>query len=258
MLGCGALLGITDLNADGQPVAGGADATAGPTVDGGGVRIGAEGGWCAVNAPGAAFCDDFGGASLSEAWSIEAGGVGGTGTLDGDVHTSAPFGFTARVEPTATGFAQWSLRRTFAESRRIKVAFDGRLDTLESQNTKAEITLATVSFAGDGKDPSYALDLTSRSDGLHVVEHLSSGSTSDHPLSFAMPEGAWKRIGLSVDTGAPPSIAVTVDDGALPVGQVAPDPKAHGAPTVHIGIPHATGPSGPRVAHIDNLVVDLL
>ncbi len=243
LVGCGSLLGITELGTD-APADGETDAGAS---------------WCSANAGTATFCDDFGDPSLSAGWSIESSGSGGTGTLDRETYTSAPAAFTAEVAPADTIPAQWCLRKTFdVGDAGVRLALDLRVETLEAASAQASLSLATLAFAGVGQEHAYTLDLALRADGLHLLEHLSTGEDADRPLLLLPLAATWMRIELIFERAAeaPPRVSVTVNGEVLLAPQLAGDGNANGAPTVRLGIVAASGYSGIRTAHFDNVVVD--
>ena len=250
-LGCGAVFGITELTSD-------APGDGGPLGDGG---IDASS-WCSAQAPDATFCDDFGGPSLREGWSsVEASGAGGAGTLDKNVFLSAPSAFTARAQSSDKGYAQRCLKKTFVGGPAgVVVGIDARIDVLEADNAASNMTIVNVSFAGTGQEHPYALDVNLQADGLHLLEELSSGTVTDHPLRYTPTKETWMRIELDFHRAAPaaaPTASVKIN-GQSPVDPiVVSDAKASGSPTVRVGIPYVLGSSAQRFAHVDNVAVYL-
>jgi hypothetical protein len=249
MLSCDAVIGISELHAD-------------PSRDGGVSTDAAEGNrsaagtWCRDQGD-VAFCADFSMASLIDGWTVEAAGNGGTGTLDPKLHTSDPFGFTATAQPNGDQIGQWCLRKDFtAVDTNVRLVFAARLDDLAAGDTTAALTLASLVF-GEGQAMSYALELGVHSDGLHLTERL-AGQAMEHLLKTPPQAATWTHFELHVDRKtSSANIGLTMDGGdALGAPQV-PAGTISGAPTLRIGVVRAVGPNTNRVAHFDDVLVDL-
>jgi hypothetical protein len=211
----------------------------------------ALGPWCSANAAAATFCDDFSGPALTSGWSPEASARGGTGTLDPAVTRSPPSAFTVDVEPTGSEGAGFALAQTFpAATASITLAFDLRVDDLEAGNASASLTLAGVTFASG-----YALDLVVRSDGTVLVEQPATGAAVEHPLKAKVTAMTWSRV--EIDVGASGSVDLRLDDADALGASFSSASSASGTVTLRIGALSATGATAPRIAHFDDVVVDV-
>ena len=248
---CGGLIGIQELHADGALAADGGSGGA-PDGDGAPVDAATLGPWCSANATAATFCDDFSGPALTSGWRIEVSARGGTGTLDPDVNQSPPSAFKVLVDPTDSEGAGFALMRDFpAATTRSTFAFDVRVDDLQAGKTSVTLTLARLTFASG-----YALDLVLRSDGAVLVERpAGTAGAVEHPLKAKLTAMTWSRI--EIDVLATGSVGLQLAGADALGASFSSASSASGTVTLRLGAPSAAGGSATRIAHFDDVVVDV-
>lgn len=214
LAGCALLFVSTDGLSDGTAPneAGGAEATtdapqedgglpgSDASIDGAGDADGAESSsrFCTQN-PGHGFCDDFDDRSdVKQGWDLS---VGGRGVVDSDVMVfrSAPRSFASRTPAGAPQISYAALQHDFAETTRIKVAFDV-LVTLPTGN--AGDSMATVAF------PNGYIDIVWFSDGHLTMTERTSDPNVEHAVTRKILPGAWARLEVVLTPG---HLAATID-----------------------------------------------
>ena len=251
---CNDVLGITSLSV--APSSGDAGTDAG-------------GDWCSANAPNATACEDFDGPDgfARGGWSEPTGNFGEHGVLDDAVFRSPPRALTVSSPPLPNGGrpAQWCIVHPFPASRRVSLAFDLRIDTLDPDG--AYVTLADIALAGappgDGTHVSISYDRV----GLHILVLQSQQPVGDHTLaaSPAIAVGAWARLELNVerdaDGGAGAVASAKLDGHAVMLADGTPAARfvvaGAGNTTVILGACFVSPPSIAQIVHIDDAVVDL-
>jgi hypothetical protein len=158
-----------------------------------------------------------------------------------------------KVAPTDSLSSQFDLRKDFTQPwSTLSLALNVRVDSLESGNANASLSLGTLDFVA------YALAMELHGDGLHLVERF-TGQTVDHLSKVSLAVATWVHVQLSAtrDAGGAPKIALMLDGNDALGGVFTGGAAVVAAPTLRIGIVKATGPSSPRVAHFDDAVIDL-
>lgn len=253
----------TDTGA--MPDAPSADVSMGPGIDAG--RDAARdarpdapppeaGPWCQTHAH--YFCSDWDEGSLNAQWtSVYSVGEGGV-ALDKSTSTSAPASFVATVPALPSGAtSHQALTHQFpVTAKSIDVAFDLRIDALDT-STSAQPT-ETLAIVFDGNSNPYSLQLNlvvgDTQLGEQVPNDAGGHSYAGWPFSSQPPTGVWTHYVLHVDLSSSPSASMWMNDAG--VVSHALSGYVPGTVTLQVGVCYTPGATTGTKVHYDNVTLD--
>ncbi len=224
------------------------------------VESGSDGGrYCSTLGSTPAFCDDFDDEGPFIKWSGSEIGPSGSVVRDRSASQSAPNSLLATSGPSADSTTAY-LRVTSPSSvRRVRVAYDLRVESRDSQSACAEVSY--IRFGTANRAHAFYLRLNggaTPSAGFTAQAYLPDAAVPQNSVSFAgNPFASWTRVVIDYDLGAAPHVSVTLD--GVPAGGAALDPALFkpDVATAEVGVRYTGHPSSSAwQLRYDNVTVD--
>jgi len=243
--------GASDADAS-KPSPDASDASAEATAE--------AGGWCATNAAGAEFCEDFD--SVAGLGRFEHQQVfGGTLSLDGKATRSAPNALLAVADPTADPDAGASstlfvLHAPGKTATRATLAFDVRFERF-SQTSTTRLDFGVVYFGlSGGRVYEVGLEVTSDRRPYVYQYDPRSDSTTTSAKTSPLAVGQWARMQLTVRY-ADAQADLDIDGVRVVSGLALQPPGPSGVISFATGVEWAMSPHDGWSVRLDDETCDL-
>jgi hypothetical protein len=233
-----------------------ASAEASDAVDAGSVD-GDAGRWCASLVPAPMFCDDFDDeGDFLPKWSNVILRNGGTVTRDPSAFRSAPSSMLASTPSSTMDSSGYLVFSPSTTVQHVKLAYDMRIDTRDTQAGYAEI--AYVVLTGAYRTDFYIRAYQDPMKNGFTTESLSDGSVPQHVLDLGstMTFDTWRRVAIDIDVATAHAVTVSIDGIQILNQPLEPELYFPGALEVRPGIGYIDTPSGPWSMRWDNVTID--